>query len=132
MFSPATRIKASLGLLATACVIAVVAIPGVAGATSLASSSELTFPSDEAHVSGSKASFWVECASTEASTCNGTVTLTAGGKKHKLPFSVVAGTRQSLSVRVGADSTTRRVIAVARTAQADGRYVRSWGLLEFR
>lgn len=132
VFSPATRIKASLGLLATACVIAVVAIPGVAGATSLASSAELTFPSDEAHVTGARASFWVECASTEASTCNGTVTLSTNGKRHKVPFSVVAGTRQSLSVRVGADSTTKRVVAVAKTAQVDGRYVRSWGLLELR
>lgn len=132
VFSPATRIKASLGLLATACVLAVVAIPGVAGAAGLASPSELTFPSDEAHVSGARASFWVECASTEASTCKGTVTLSTDGRRHKVPFSVVAGTRQNLSVRVGADSTTRRVVAVARTAQVDGRYVRSWGLLELR
>ena len=129
VFSPATRIKASLGLFAATCVLAVVAIPGVAGATGL-SSSELIFPSDEAHVTGSKASFWVECSSSE--TCNGTVTLTANGKKHNLPFSVPAGTRQNLSVRVGADSTTKRVVAVAKTAQADGRYVRSWGLLELR
>lgn len=132
VFSPATRIKASLGLLAATCALAVVAIPGVAGATGLASSSELTFPSDEAHVAGARASFWVECASSEASTCNGTVTLSTDGKRHKVPFSVVAGTRQSLSVRVGADSTTKRVVAVAKTAQADGRYVRSWGLLELR
>jgi hypothetical protein len=132
VFSPATRIKASLGLLAATCVLAVVAIPGSAGATSLTSSSELTFPSDEAHVAGPRASFWVECSASEASTCNGTVTLTTSGKKHVVPFSVLAGTRQNLSVRVGANSTTKRVIAVAKTAQADGRYVRSWGLLELR
>jgi hypothetical protein len=131
VLSPATRIKASLGLLAATCALAVVAIPGVAGAA-VGSSAELTFPSDEAHVTGSRASFWVECSSSEASTCNGIVTLTTSGKKHNLPFSVLAGTRQNLTVRVGAGSTTKRVVAVAKTAQTDGRYVRSWGLLELR
>jgi hypothetical protein len=123
-----------MGLFAAAvCVLAVLALPGAANATSgLTSSSELTFPSDEAHVAGSRASFWVECSSSETSSCNGTVTLTTNGKKHNLPFSVVAGTRQNLSVRVGAGSMTKRVVAVAKTAQADGRYVRSWGLLELR
>jgi hypothetical protein len=135
VFSPATRIKASLGLFVAAfCVLMVLALPGAANATTTGpiSSSELTFPSDEAHVAGSRASFWVECSSSEASTCNGTLTLTTNGKKHNVPFSVLAGTRQSLSVRVGANSTTKRVVAVANTAQLDGRYVRSWGLLELR
>lgn len=131
VFSPCTRIKTSLVLLAAICALAVVAMPGAAGAA-VSSNSELTFPSDEAHVAGSKASFWVECSSAETSTCTGTVTLTTNGKKHNVPFSVVAGTRQNLSVRVGAGSTTKRVVAVAKTAQADGRYVRSWGLLELR
>lgn len=132
VFSPVTRTKTSLGLLAAVCVLAAVATPGVAGASSLASSSELTFPSDEAHVTGSRASFWVECSSSEASTCSGTVTLTTNGKRHNVPFAVVAGTRQNLSVRLGPNSTAKRVVAVARTAQESGGYVRSWGLLELR
>lgn len=132
MFSPATRIKASLGLLAATCALAVVAIPGVASATDLTSSSELTFSSEEAHVTGARASFWVECSASEASTCSGTVTLSTNGKKHVVPFSVVAGTHQSLTVRLGAKSTAKRVVAVAKTAQPDGRYVRTWGLLELR
>lgn len=132
VFSPATRIKASLGLFAAAvCVLAVLALPGAADAAG-PSSSELTFPSEEAHVTGSRASFWVECASTEASTCTGTLTLTTNGRKHNVPFAVVAGTHQNLSVRLGAHSTAKRVVAVAKTAQTDGRYVRSWGLLELR
>jgi hypothetical protein len=131
VISPRTRLKASLGLLAALCALA---IPGAAGAAAagLASSSELTFPSDEAHVNGSRASFWVECSASETTTCSGTVTLTTDGKKHNVPFSVVAGTHQSLSVRLGAKSTAKRVVAVAKTAQPDGRYVRSWGLLELR
>ncbi len=135
MIAPSTQIKVSFGLLAAAvCVLAILAIPAAASAaaTGLSSSSELTFPSDEAHVSGSRASFWVECSSSDGSSCNGTLTLTTSGKKHKVPFSVVSGTHQSLSVRLGANSTAKRVVAVASTAQADGRYVRSWGLLELR
>ena len=131
VFSPRTRLKASLGLLAALCALA---IPGAVGAAAagLASSSELTFPSDEAHVIGSRASFWVECSASETTTCSGTVTLTTDGKKHNVRFSVVAGTHQSLSVRLGARSTAKRVVAVAKTAQPDGGYVRSWGLLELR
>ena len=113
------------------CALAVVAFPGAAGAA-VGSSSELTFPSTEAHVEGSRASFWVECSGSEAGTCNGTVTLSANGRRHNLPFSVVAGTHQSLTVRLGSKSTAKRVVAVAKTAQLDGGYVRSWGLLELR
>jgi hypothetical protein len=132
VFSPATPIKASLGLIAAVCALTVLALPGVAGAATGLSSAELTFPTDEAHVAGARASFWVECSSSEAGTCNGTLTLSTSGKRHNLSFSVLAGTRQSLSVRVGAGSTARRVVAVAKTAQPSGGYVRSWGLLELR
>jgi len=124
-----TRLKASFGLLAAICALATLAIPSAAGA---ASSAELTFPSQEADVVGSKASFWVQCSGSETSTCEGTLTLTANGRKHLVPFSVVAGTNQSLSVRLGSSSTAKRVVAVAKTAQDDGGYVRSWGLLELR
>lgn len=133
MISPATRIKASFGLFAAAiCAMAILAIPGAADAAASPTSSELTFPSNEAHVTGSRASFWVECSSSETSTCNGTLTLTANGKQHNVPFSVVAGTHQNLTVRLGAKSTAKRVVAVAKTAQTTGGYVRSWGLLELR
>jgi hypothetical protein len=128
VIAPSTRFKTAFGLLVAICALA---IPGAgAAAAGPSSSSELTFPSDEAHVAGSRASFWVECSGSDASTCNGTLTLTTSGKKHKVPFSVVAGTRQNLSVRLGANSTTKHVVAVARTAQATGGYLRSWGLLE--
>lgn len=131
VFSPATRIKASFSLIAALCALAALAIPGAA-AGSTSSSAELTFPSDEAHIEGSRASFWVECSGSTGSTCNGTVTLTTNGRKHKLPFSVVGGTHQSLSVQLGRHSTAKRFVAVARTAQIDGHYKRSWGFLELR
>jgi hypothetical protein len=136
VFSPArlsARFKTSLGLLAAISALAILAAPGADGAVAAyTSSSELTFPSEEAHIEGSRASFWVECSGSEAGTCNGTLTLTTNGKKHNVPFSVVAGTHQSLSVRLGPKSTAKRVVAVAKTSQADGGYVRSWGLLELR
>lgn len=128
MSTSSTRFKASFGLLAA---LAALAIPAAASGASSPELS-LSFPSDEAHVTGSRASFWVECSGAEMSTCNGTVTMTANGTKHLVPFSVVAGTRQNLSVRLGAHSTAKRVVAVAKTAQDSGGYVRSWGLLELR
>ena len=133
MFSPArlsARLRTSLGLLAAIAALAILAAPGADGAVAGYASSELTFPSEEAHIEGSRASFWVECAASEAGTCKGTLTLTTNGKKHNVPFSVVAGTHQSLSVRLGPKSTAKRFVAVAKTTQADGGYVRSWGLLE--
>lgn len=137
VFSPSAhlsaRFRTSLGLLAAISALAILAIPGAEGAVAgPTSSSELTFPSEEAHVEGSRASFWVECSGSEAGTCNGTLTLTTSGKKHNVPFSVLAGTHQNLTVRLGAHSTAKRVVAVAKTAQDDGGYVRSWGLLELR
>lgn len=135
VFSPArlsARFKTSLGLLAAISALAILAAPGADGAVASISSSELTFPSEEAHVEGSRASFWVECSGSEAGTCNGTLTLTTSGKKHNVPFSVVGGTHQNLSVRVGAHSTAKHVVVVAKTAQESGGYVRSWGLLELR
>lgn len=134
VIAPSTQIKASLGLFTAAiCALAILAIPGAADAVaSPTSSPELTFPSDEAHVTGSRASFWVECSGSDAGTCNGSLTLTANGKRQNVPFSVLAGTHQNLSVRLGAHSTTKRVVVVAKTAQEDGGYVRSWGLLELR
>ncbi len=135
VFSPArlsARFRTSLGLLAAVSALAILAAPGADGAVAgYTSSSELTFPSEEAHIEGSRASFWVECSGSEG-TCNGTLTLTTNGKKHNVPFSVVGGTHQNLSVRVGAHSTTKRVVVVAKTAQESGGYVRSWGLLELR
>lgn len=130
--APSIQLKASLALLAAIGALAILASPGAAGAA-VGSGSELTFPSDEAHVAGSRASFWVECSATETSTCNGTLTLATGGRRHEVPFSVVAGTHQSLTVRLGAGaSAAKRFIAVAKTAQPSGGYKRSWGLLELR
>jgi hypothetical protein len=127
--------KTLLGSLAAICALAVLASPNVAGAAAGSNSSpelSLTFPTREAHLSGSQASVWATCRGPEASVCGGTLTLTTSGNKHRIPFSVIAGTNQSLTVPLGADSTAKRIVAIVSTAQANGVYVRSRNVLHLR
>lgn len=123
--------KIFLGLLATLCALAVLAIPAAAGAAGSNEPPELslTFPTGEAHLSGSKASVWATCEGPEARVCNGTLTLTSGGNKQEVPFSVISGTNQSLTVPLGAEVTAKRIVAVVRTVQANGVHVRSRAFL---
>lgn len=119
--------KTILGLLAAVCALAALAIPAVAGAAGSDSPPELslTFPTKEAHLSGSQASVWATCEGPEARVCNGTLTLTRGGSKHQVPFSVISGTNQSLDVPVSVDSNAKRIVAVVKTEQANGAFARS-------
>jgi hypothetical protein len=124
--------KTTLGLLAAICALVALAIPVTAGAAAGSDSPpelSLTFPTREAHLSGSQASVWATCEGPEARVCDGTLTLTTSGSKHKVPFSVIAGTNQSLDVPLGADATAKRIVAVVRTAQANGVYARSRAVL---
>ena len=123
--------KSLLGLLAAICALAVLVIPSAAGAASSNESPELnlTFPTREAHLSGSQASVWATCEGPEARVCNGTLTLTRGGNKQEVPFSVIAGTNQSLDVPLGVNATAKRIVAVVKTAQADGTHVRTRHIL---
>jgi hypothetical protein len=116
--------KTIIGLLAAFCALAVLAIPGTASASDSPELS-LTFPTDEAHLSGSQASVWATCDGPEARVCNGTLTLTRSGNKHQVPFSVIAGTNQSLDVPVGVDAKAKRIVAVVKTEQANGVFVRT-------
>lgn len=119
--------KTILGLLAAICALAALAIPGVAGAAGGSDSPELglTFPTGEAHLSASQVSVWATCEGPEARVCNGTLTLTRGGNKHEVPFSVISGTNQSLDVPVGVDARAKRIVAIVRTEQANGAFARS-------
>lgn len=130
------RARGRLGLLAATCGLAVLVLPGVASAFADPSPSpemSVTFPSERARLVGSQAVVLVKCLGSEASVCNGTLTLTTSGNKHKVPFSVSGGAKQSLTVPLGADAATaRRAVAVARTAQAGGIYARSSEVLRFR
>lgn len=130
-----TRFRKSVGLLAATCGLAILAVSGAAGAATgplPASESSLTFTTERAHLVGSQALVLVKCLGSQSSTCNGTLTLTTSGTKHKVPYSVIGGTTQNLTVPLGADSSARRAVAVAETAQADGRYIRSSEVLHLR
>ena len=128
--------RARLGFFAAICALTILAISSTAGAApGPASSSELSlaFPSEEAHLAGSQALVLVKCLGSEANTCDGTLTLTTSGNKHKVPFSVIGGTSQNLTVPLGSDAgAAKRAVAVARTAQASGTYVRSSEVLHLR
>ena len=121
--------KTFLTLLAAICALALLGIPAGAAADSDSPELELTFPTREAHLSGSQASVWATCEGPEARVCGGTLTLTTSGNKHQVPFSVIAGTNQSLEVPLGADSTAKRIVAVVKTAQANGAFVRTRSIL---
>jgi hypothetical protein len=120
--------KTFLGLLAAIGALTMLAIPGAAGAAADSNSDpelSLTFPTGEAHLSGSQVSVWSTCQGPEAHVCNGTLTVKTSGNKQSVSFSVIAGTNQSLTVPLGADSTVKRFVAIVRTAQDNGAYARS-------
>jgi hypothetical protein len=123
--------KTLLCLPVAICALAVLSIPGAAGAASGSDAPELslTFPTREAHLSGSQASVWATCNGPEARVCNGTLTLTRSGNKQEVPFSVISGTNQSLSVPLEVDSKAKRIVAVVKTEQANGAYVRTRAVL---
>lgn len=126
------RFWGSIGLLAAACALAV---SGVAAAATEATppGPSVSFPSARGSLVGSQAVVPVKCVGPEASTCSGTLTLTTNGNKHKVPFAMIGGSSQSLTVPLGTDSTTvRRAFAVALTAQESGAYLRSSGVLRLR
>jgi hypothetical protein len=125
--------KTFLGLLAAISALAIFGIPAAAGAAGSDSPElSLTFPTGDAHRSGSQTSVWVTCDGPEARVCNGTLTLTRSGNKHEVPFSVISGTNQSLSVPLAAEATAKRVVAVVKTAQDNGAYARSRAFLQLQ
>lgn len=120
--------KQILGLLAAICVLAIAITPAAAGAAAGSDSApelNLMFPTGQVQLSGSEASVWSTCEGPEAHVCHGTLTLTASGNKRKISFSVITGTNQSLTVPLEADPSANRVVAIVRTDQGDGVYLRS-------
>ena len=122
-------------MLCSAALLATAAAPAVAGASSTIfdtpSQMSLSFARGTAHLLGRDALVQVRCAGSRNGTCNGTVTLSAGGHKHKVPFAVVGGSSESLTVPVGSRHAAS-ALAVAKTAQPAGGYVRSSEVLHFR
>jgi hypothetical protein len=94
----------------------------------------LSFARSTAQIVGTQALVLVRCDGSRKGICNGTVTVSAGGRKHRAPFAVAGGSRQLLAVPVGSrkalGGTSGR--AVARTVQPTGGYLRSGEMLRFR
>jgi len=130
------RLKAGSARLAATGALALLILPGAASADAGPAASpeiSLAFPSGRAQLVGSRAVVPVECLGAEYSTCNGTLTLTTGGNKHKVPFAMIGGASQNLAVPLGSDADkAKRAVAVARTAQETGGYSRSSEVLRFR
>ncbi|MGH3426584.1 MAG: hypothetical protein ACRDQZ_03265, partial [Mycobacteriales bacterium] len=114
------------------------AVPAIAAARSTVfdapSEMSLSFARETARLVGPDALVLVKCGGSQNGSCSGTVTLSAGGHKHKAPFSVVGGASQSLVVPVGSSRALSGTsgLAVARTAQPSGGYARSSEVLHFK
>jgi hypothetical protein len=124
------------GSIAVICALAILASATAVSAApgpSQGSGASLTFPSGKAQLVGSQALVLVRCLGPQTAACNGTLTLGTSGHKHKVPFSVVGSTSQSLTVPLGGDAgAVKRAVAVAKTAQQGGGYTRSSEVLHFR
>ncbi len=127
-------LAALLALLLTCCLIA----PALAGAARSSSDGGvgtiLVFTGEKAPLVGSTALLAVKCLGPRGSLCNGTVVVTVGPRKTKVPFALGGGSRQSLAVPVGvpSDGSRQRGFAVARTAQSSGGLARDTAVITFR
>jgi hypothetical protein len=127
-----------LGATLCAAALLATAVPAIAaaGSTPFAAAAEmsLSFASQSAPLVGPEALVRVRCTGPQDGICSGTVTLSAGGRKHKVPFSVVGGSGQSLTVPVGSSRAlgASSGLAVAKTLQPSGGYVRDSEVLHFR
>jgi hypothetical protein len=128
-----------MGFVATLCAVLLLAttLPAIAAGRSipLAASPEmnLSFASESARLIGREALVLVKCTGSRNGICSGTVTVSAGGRQHKVPFSVVGGSIQSLTVPVGSSRTIDATsgLAVAKTAQPSGGFALSSEVLHF-
>lgn len=94
----------------------------------------LSVASTSARLLGSEALVQVECEGPADSLCSGTLNLTSGGQTRTAPFSVYAGSHQSLAITVGAGfaSSGDAALAIARTEQSYGGFSQSRAVIRFR
>lgn len=119
-----------------AVLISFTAMAAAPGSTTARGSSEasLLFARGTARVVGTSALVLTRCAGPRTETCTGTVSLRVAGRRHQVPFSVTGRSNQSLLVPVGRLKRPRAAsgLAVAKTLQSSGRYVRSREVLRFK
>ncbi|HEX6602844.1 MAG TPA: hypothetical protein VF030_09410 [Solirubrobacterales bacterium] len=94
----------------------------------------LVFTEGSARLVGSEALIQVRCEGPQSGICNGTVALKVAGEDHKVPFAVTGGTRSSLAVPLGSADALRgkRAVALAKTVQQSGGYLRAREVLRLR
>jgi hypothetical protein len=94
----------------------------------------LSIASERAHLVGPEALILVRCEGPRTALCNGTLSVSLAGKVRREPFSVFAGSRQSVDVSLGRGLArrARTAVAVARTVQAAGGSAQSRAVLHFR
>jgi hypothetical protein len=94
----------------------------------------LSISGEAARLVGSEALIAVECEGPREAFCSGTLTVHKGRATRRAPYSVLAGSHQSLSVTVGRGfaGSGQAAVAVARTAESAGGYAESRAVIRFR
>jgi hypothetical protein len=126
--------RSAFGLLLAALLLSVVAIPAGAEASVPGGATNLSISAETARLVGPEALISVECEGPRDGLCNGTLTVSKGGQTRTAPFSVFAGSHQSLPISVGQGfaGSGGAAVAIARTAQAAGGYAQSRAVIHFR
>lgn len=99
-----------------------------------ASRMTLVFTDESARLVGSEALVQVRCEGPRSGICNGTAVLSVARQKHKVPFAVTGGARSSLALPLGSPDALRgkRAVALAKTLQHSGGYLRAREVLRLR
>jgi hypothetical protein len=126
--------RSAFGLLLAALLLSVVAAPAGARTSVPGGATNLSINGETARLVGSEALVRVECEGPADGLCSGTLTVSKGGETRTAPFSVFAGSQQSLPVSVGQGfaGSGGAAVAIARTAQAAGGYAQRRAVIHFR
>jgi hypothetical protein len=98
----------------------------------------VVFPGKTIRLGGPGALVQARCEGAAAARCIGTLSLSVGGKTHKVPFSISKGRKQYLVVPLGDEieriSNLRfaRAVVTARTVQSSGRVVKTQRTLKLQ
>lgn len=128
-------LRLSLPALVGACVaLCLAGSASAAGPFDRSAPMNLVFTKASATLVGSEALVPVRCEGPRSGICNGTAVLRLRGTKRTVPFAVSGGSRSSLAVTVGSAEALHgeRAVALARTAQQDGGYLRAREVLRLR
>jgi hypothetical protein len=98
----------------------------------------VVFPGGVARLGGPGALVQAKCNGAAAARCIGTLSLSVGGKTHKVPYSISKGRKQYVVVPLGDEieriSNLRfpRAVVTARTVQSTGRVVKTQSTLKLK